>query len=628
MNVGPPPQTTLDLLVAQDQDRGSAFAILAPGRPPIPYAALRTGIEHAGATLARLGFARKNRVAVALPDGPDAGLALLAVMTWATCVPLDPHLDLAACRALFARLRIDTLLVADGDNSAVTAAAYAADLPVLRLSATTPGGADLFALRAESAMPCVEPIPPRPDDIALVALTSGTTLAPKVVPITHRALFCPRRPALIESYDRCLSISPLHTTSGIGFGMTVPLGAGASTVLTPGFDAERFFAWLEEFRPTYFSASPTVHAAIIDEILRRRPTLPDSLRFVRSSSNGMTAALQAQLEALLGVPVVQGYGSTETGLIAQDSPPPGRRRSGSVGIARGTEVRILSELGETLPHGAVGEILVRGPAVMRGYENDPEANRLAFRDGWFRTGDLGYFDADDYLFIVGRLKELINRGGLKIAPAEVDAVFLRHPAVRDAATVGVPHVSLGEDVITAVILRPGESITAQQLRDYARQQLAPSKVPSSVRLVNEIPRNASGKVQRDVLAESLQRGAQTEFVLPRDPQEELVAGIFAALFDLPRVGALDNFFDLGGDSLRAVQVLSRVLAQTGIEVAPEVLFEAPTVEEFARRLRALSESAPAPAGEAPAMIRRQHRPINPTPTAGAPAKRAKRRTSR
>jgi len=627
MNVDPPPQTTLDLLVAQDQSRGSALAILAPGRPPIPYAALRAGIEHCGDRLALLGIGRKSRIAVALPDGPDAGLAMLAVMTWATCVPVDPYLDLDACLALFARIRIDALLVAEADSSAVTAAAYAACLPLLRLSAATPGGADLFLLRAESATPCAKRIPPQPDDIALVAFSSGTTLAPKVVPITHRALLWPRKPPLIDAGDRCLCISPLHTTSGLGFGLTLPLGAGASTVLTPGFDAARFFDWLEEFRPTCFSASPTVHAAIIDEILRRRPTLPDSLRFVRSSSNGMTAAMQAQLESLLKVAVVQGYGSTETGLIAQDSPPPDRRRHGSVGIARSTEVRILSELGESVPHGAVGEILVRGPAVMRGYENDPEANRLAFREGWFRTGDLGYFDADGYLFIVGRIKELINRGGLKIAPAEVDAVFLRHPAVRDAATVGMPHASLGEDVVTAVILRQGELISAQRLRDFARQQLPPSKVPSSVRLVSEFPRNALGKVRRDVLAESLRRGAQTDFVWPRNPEEELVAGIFASLFDLPRVGALDNFFDLGGDSLRAVQVLSRVLAQTGIEVAPAVLFEAPTVEEFARRLRALSENAPAPAGEAPAMVRRKHRPIDTAMAAGAPAKRSKRRTS-
>ena len=364
----------LDLLVAQAGVRGSALAILAPDRLPISYAALLEDVRDCGEKLATLGIGRGCRIAVALPDGPDAGLAMLAAMTWATCVPLDPHLDFDACRMLFARARIGALLVAEGDASALPAAARAAGIPVMRLSPSASGG--VFSLRGESATPRVERAPPQPDDIALLALTSGTTSQPKIVPIAHRALLWPMRPPAIEPGDRCLSISPLHTTSGLGFGLTLPLKEGASTVLTPGFDAARFFEWLHEFRPTYFSASPTVHSAIIDEVLRRRPTLPDSLRFVRSSSTGMTAAMQERLESLLEVPVIQGYGSTETGLIAQDSPPPARRRTGSVGITRGSEIRIVGELGETLPDGMPGEILVRGPAVMRGYENDPEANRV------------------------------------------------------------------------------------------------------------------------------------------------------------------------------------------------------------------------------------------------------------
>jgi oxalate---CoA ligase len=609
MHGNAPPQTILGLLISQRDARGSAPAILAPGREAISYAELFAAIDRAGEVLAALGFGRGHRIATALADGPDAALAMLATMSWATCAPLDRHLDQDTSTALFARLGIDALIAAEGDDSPVTEAARAAHLPVLRLSAAAGAGADLFVASAESAPAPVARTPPRPDDVALVTHTSGTTAAPKVVPITHGALLWNGRPLAIDANDRCLCHAPLYTTSGLGNALVVPLKAGASTVLTPGFDAARFFEWLAAFKPTYLSASPTVHSAIIEEFRRRRPPMPTSLRFVRSSSNGMSAALQQTLESVLQVPVIQGYGSSEAGVMAEDSPLPALRRAGSVGTAVVAGLEIVGERDEKLAAGAVGEILVRGPSVMRAYENDDEANRLAFHEGWFRTGDLGYVDADGYLYITGRIKEMINRGGLKVAPAEVDAMFLRHPAVEDAATVGIAHQSLGEDVVTAVIRRPGASITAQQLRDHALQNIAPLKVPTSIVFVDEFPRNALGKVLRRELAASIREGLRAEFVPPRDAEEILIAGAFAELLLLPRVGALDNFFDLGGDSLRAVRVLARIGAQTGVEMEPRALFEAPTVEQFAQRLRAARGAQPSSAADAPRLTPRSRRAI-------------------
>jgi hypothetical protein len=273
-----------------------------------------------------------------------------------------------------------------------------------------------------------------------------------------------------------------------------------------------------------------------------------------------------------------------------------------------------------MPAGSVGEILVRGPAVMLGYENDPEANRLAFHEGWFRTGDLGHLDPDGYLYITGRIKEMINRGGLKVAPAEVDAAFLRHPAVQDAATVGIPHPSLGEDVAIAVILRPEATISARELRTWALAQLAPFKVPTSVVFVRDFPRNALGKVRRAVLAESLDGALRPTFVPPRNADEIFVAGIFAALLAQSGVGALDNFFELGGDSLRAAQVLARVAAETGVELVPAVLFESPTVEQFALRLRDAQGETRSPATDTPQLVRRVHRRIAAAAVPGAPAR--------
>jgi len=602
--------TILDLLVLRHEERGSATAILAPDREAISYAALRTGIERAGDRLAALGLGRGSRIAIALPDGLDTAVALLAATSWATCAPLNPRLDERASAALFDELRIDALIVEDGDERPVVAAARAAGLLVVRLAAAAGNGGDLLELRAESVWAPVQRIAPQPDDLALVIHTSGTTGRPRAVPVTHRALlWAPGRP-WIDSSDRALGFAPLYTGSAIGGRLVVPLAAGASTVIVPGFDAARFFEWLDAFRPTYYSASPTVHAAIIDEILLRRRALPTSLRFVRSSSSSMSVSLQERLEAVLRVPVIQGYGMAEAGIVTQDFPDRGRRRIGSVGTSRGLEIMILGERGAALPAGADGEILVRGPGVMRGYENDQVANRVAFHEGWFRTGDIGHLDADGYLFITGRIKEIINRGGLKVAPAEVDAMFQRHAAVRDAATVGIPHPSLGEDVVTAVILREGESITAPQLRDYALRNLAPFKVPSSVIFVSEFPRSALGKVQRRVLADSLRQRTRPDFVAPRDAEERLIADVFASLLGLSSVGALDNFFDLGGDSLRATRALSQMSARLGVEVEPVALFEAPTVEQLAQRLRRTRGGPSTQLREAPPLVRRAHRPIN------------------
>jgi aryl carrier-like protein len=255
----------------------------------------------------------------------------------------------------------------------------------------------------------------------------------------------------------------------------------------------------------------------------------------------------------------------------------------------GTELMILrddKELGD-----GIGEIVVRSPGVMRGYEDDPEANQLAFRDGWFRTGDLGWIDGDGYLFITGRVRELINRGGAKVSPLEVDLAFMQHPAVREAATFAVPHPSLGEDVVTAIVLHEPGSTSVSALRAYALQQLLPFKVPSSVVLVEEIPRNSMGKVSRDTLAHRLADELRADYVAPRNDEEALVASIFAELFDLPRVGAFDHYFRLGGDSLRAAQVLARVIDRCGVEIDMRVLFESPTVAEFADRLRVAAAEA-------------------------------------
>jgi acyl-CoA synthetase (AMP-forming)/AMP-acid ligase II len=584
---------------------GTRVALAAPDRPDWTYAKLERGLERAGAALAALGYGRDSRIASALPNDRVAAAMLLAGSTWAALAPLDPRLDATQARNLFEAMRIDALAIApNGADAPIALAARDAGLALLVVTPAADYEGDLFALSADRTRAPVAARAPASDDIALLATTSGTTGVPRVVAMSHAVLDAGGRRAALTAHDRVLALSPLFTSSGFGVAITVPISVGATSMIVPGYDEWSFFGLLASYRPTYYSASPTVHAAIADALERRGAKLPPSVRFVRSSSNGLTAELQARLEATLGVPVIQGYGSTEAGLIAQDDPPPGHRKPGTVGRPIG-EIRIVDDAGRELPVGSEGEIVVRGPAVVRGYENDEAATREAFRGGAFHTGDLGRLDDDGYLSITGRIKEMINRGGLKVAPGAVDAVLLSHADVQEAATVGVPHRSLGEDVVAAVILKPGATADGEAVRRHARENLAPHQAPSHVVIVDALPRGALGKVRRAELAAMLEDLLRGPYVAPRDDDERVVAEAFASVLSLPGVGALDHFFDLGGDSLSGAQVLARIASRSGVALNAAALFDAPTVERLARAIDGARKRA---ASAEPPLVRRERRP--------------------
>ena len=586
--------TILDVLAAHQARRGPAPAILAPGRDPLSYAALYHEIERIGTILATMGLGRHSRIALSLADCPEGVVAMLATMIWATAAPLGTGLDVDTYADLLAQLRIDAVMVQGGERSPVARAASARRVPVVQVSSQPGDAAGVVGLSCAAVRAPAVRVPPKPDDVTVLMQTSGTTGRPKIVPVTHAQLLWNARQQPIDERDRSLAVGSLFNSAGRASGLLVPLAAGASTVIVGAYDGVRFVDWLDQFKPTFLSANPTVLAAMLDALAQREPAAPRSLRFVRSGSNALPAAIQQRLESALGVPVIQGYGMTETGYIAQNPLPPRQRRAGSVGFAMGAEVMILRDDKEASLGEAIGEILVRGPSVMGGYEDDAEANQLAFRDGWFRTGDLGWIDGDGYLFITGRVRELINRGGVKVSPSEVDLAFMQHPAVREAATFAVSHPSLGEDVVTAIVLHEPGSTSVQALRAYALQHLLPFKVPSSVVLVDEIPRNALGKVSRGSLRDRFADDLRADYVAPRNAEETLVAAIFAELFDLPRVGAFDHYFRLGGDSLQAEQVLARVVDLCGVEIEMSMLFESPTVAEFADRLRAVARDVAKP----------------------------------
>jgi acyl-CoA synthetase (AMP-forming)/AMP-acid ligase II/aryl carrier-like protein len=438
--------------------------------------------------------------------------------------------------------------------------------------------------------------------VALVLHTSGTTSRPKLVPLTQANLCASahhiRATLALSATDRCLNLMPLFHIHGLIAAVLSTLAAGGSVICTPGFYAPEFFGWLKEFRPTWYTAVPTMHQAILARAASNREIIAECrLRFIRSSSSALPPVVMAELEAVFGAPVIEAYGMTEASHQMASNPlPPRARKPGSVGVAAGPAVAIMDEAGRLLEPGARGEIVIQGANVTGAYENNPEANARAFTDGWFRTGDEGYLDAEGYLFITGRIKELINRGGEKISPREIDEALTCHPAVALAVAFAVPDARLGEEVAAAVVLREGAAATERELREFAATRLADFKVPRRVLIVAEIPKGPTGKLQRIGLAEKLgvpaleheaeERATKemdhfSPFVAPRTPTEEKLAQMWSQVLGLAEVGIHDNFFQLGGDSVLATQLASRVRDTLQVEVSLISLFETPTIADQA-----------------------------------------------
>lgn len=369
--------------------------------------------------------------------------------------------------------------------------------------------AGAFTLHGDAAAGTCEAGFAGQDDIALVLHTSGTTSRPKIVPlsqtnVTASAYHIGHTLALREE-DVCLNIMPLFHIHGLIAATLSTIAAGASVVCTPGFNALKFFSWMEEARPTWYTAVPTMHQAILARADRNVEIIKNGrLRLIRSSSSSLPPQVMEALEATFKVPVVEAYGMTEASHQMASNPlPPKSRFAGSVGLAAGPDVAIMDDAGTLLPAGSLGEVVIRGRNVTKGYESNPEANAKAFSNGWFRTGDQGVIDADGYLRLTGRLKELINRGGEKISPLEVDTVIMDHPAVAQVVTFAMPHDMLGEEIAAAVVLREGAACDERELRTFVGSRVADFKVPRKILFLTEIPKGATGKLQRIGLAEKL-----------------------------------------------------------------------------------------------------------------------------
>jgi len=576
-------ETSIHALVLWGATRyPEAPAIIALDRPSLTYARLYRQIASIATWLNAAGIGRQDRIAIVLPNGTDMATACLGVSSCAIAAPLNPGYRDKEFDFYLSELSAKGLIVQRGSNSDAVDAARSRGIPVIQLSPVMDAEAGIFTLNGDALTRDDDANFAEADDIALVLPTSGTTSRPKMVPLTHTNLCASaknvaRSLALTEA-DRCLNIMPQFHIHGLVAATLASLWAGGSVVCTSGFDGPRFFEWMDEFRPSWYTAVPTMH----QEILRCAPHAAEiiashRMRFIRSSSAALSPQLMMELESVFQTPVIEAYGMTEAAHQMASNPlPPRTRKPGSVGLPTGCEVGVMDENGIFLEAGKIGEVVIRGPNVTKGYDNNPTVNAAAFTKGWFRTGDQGAFDEEGYLSLTGRLKEIINSGGEKIAPREIDEVLLKHSDVRQAVAFPLPHPTLGQSIAVAVTRRDGKNLSEVELLEFARGHLPAFKVPTRILILTEIPKGPTGKIQRSALAEQLRQELVVAYAAPEAGMEQLSGTLFEEVLKRDHVGRNDNFFALGGDSIRAMQVVSRLIKALGVDIPPTTLFRRPT----------------------------------------------------
>ncbi|MGA0280280.1 MAG: acyl--CoA ligase [Paracoccaceae bacterium] len=498
--------TLTSMLAAHAED---APAIGASEKSWLTYGALRSLSQEVRTSLRANGIGAKDRVAIVLPNGAAMASAFITVAQAATTAPLNPNYREDEFAFYLEDLTAKAIVLEAGYSGAAEAAARRQGLAILRLQQDSTV-AGKFSLTGEGAGDEGDDNVPDQDDIALILHTSGTTSRPKIVPLLQSNVTASARNIAVSlnltSSDRCLNVMPLFHIHGLIAAVASSLSVGASIWCTSGFNAMTFFASMAEAKPTWYTAVPTMHQAILSRAGRNEDTIKaNPLRFLRSSSASLPAQVMEALRETFNAPVVEAYGMTEA-THQMCCNPLERQKPGSVGVAAGPEVRIAHETENHLIEG-IGEVVISGPNVTPGYESNPDANAKNFFEAngkrWFRTGDQGSFDKDGFLELTGRLKEIINRGGEKISPLEVDGVLMDFPAIAQVVTFALPHPKLGEEVAAAVVLREGQTATERDIRDFAATRMADFKVPRKVVILDEIPKGATGKMQRIGMAEKL-----------------------------------------------------------------------------------------------------------------------------
>jgi acyl-CoA synthetase (AMP-forming)/AMP-acid ligase II/thioesterase domain-containing protein/acyl carrier protein len=542
-------------------------------------------------TLNAMGFCRNDRIAVILPGGPETGVASLAVMAGFTSVPLNPEYKEQEFAVYFSKMKIRAILVKKDSKTAARAVAASRSLPIIELI-PSPDKAGIFTLSNVPSREMREAVFAVPSDVALLMQTSGTTALPKIVPNSQQQL-CMSAKLLCTAFslnatERSLHIVPFYHAMGILGTFLSPLLAGGTVICPDNFVASDFLPLLKKYRLTHYSAGPALHQGILREIKKARPEeLKDhTLRFIRSTSASLPAIIHQELESVLGVPVIESYGMSEAGLLTVNLP----QKRGSVGISVVDSLAVIDENGNRQKPCEQGEIVIQGESVFSGYENAPAETRTEFIDGWFKTGDIGYLDDEGYLYLTGRKSELINKGGEKISPAEIDNALMTHPSVKSAMTFRVNNAVLGEDIAAMVVLENPDT-SEEELRTYLIDRLIQFKVPKRIYFVDEIPRGSTGKPLRYVGTERYTQGTFEH----RRPQgraddtvspeltvyQEKLLQIWKDILDTTSLSLDDDFFRCGGNSLAAIELLIKIQRAFNLTIPPDTIYRYPTIRQQA-----------------------------------------------
>jgi len=584
------PYTIKDLIFNGNQNPDHP-AIETPGYQPLTYRDLRKQVLLVMKTLNSMGFGRNDRIAVIMPGGPVTAVLGIAVMAGFTHTPLNPQYQEPEFLAIFPRLKVKAIIVQKNNKTAARSAALSCNIPIIEIT-PLPDQAGIFEMGMSISDDGKEVLFAQAEDTAIVMQTSGTTSLPKIVPLTQKqvckSVIILRSHINISSQDKSLHIVPHFHLLGVIGTLLVPLLGGGTVICTKDFIPSDFLTFLRNYQPTFYIAGPAHHQAILHELKKVPPSelKNNSLKYIRSISAPLPAYVRHDLETLLGAPTIESYAMTESPNITLNL----SRKEGSVGIPIIESLIIMDEEGTRLGTFESGEVAIRGEVVFSGYEDAPDENASAFLNGWFRTGDMGYVDDEGYLYLTGRKKELINKGGEKISPAEIDQVLMTHPAVKQAMSFRVNDPVLGED-IAAMIVVENQNTGEEELRRFLLERLIPFKVPRRIYFVDEIPKGPTGKLLRYVGTERYNTNACEEaqtFRLTKKTispdlslNQERLMQIWKGILDIESLSPDDDFFRCGGNSLAAIELLIKIQRAFQLNIPPDTIYMYPTIRQQA-----------------------------------------------
>ena len=485
-----------------NQQNDNLIFLTSEKNEKLSYGEFKIFNEKISRQLAATNIINSDRAAIVLPNGPLMASSFLSISSYMSAAPLNPSYKQEEFEFYLEDLKPKFLLVEPNSKSLAVIAAKNLNIPVfeMKISDNQPLGTfELFDKETDYKNP-------NDYDEALVLHTSGTTSRPKIVPLSNLNIFTSAvnisKSLKLTADDHCLNIMPLFHIHGLIAVLSASAKVGASVCASNGFNALKFLDLAETQNISWYSGVPTMHQAILLRAQKNSDKAKKlNLRFIRSSSASLPPAIFEQLNDIFQTPVIEAYGMTEaTHQMASNPLPPAIQKPGLVGMPAGPEICIMNDKNEKLPQGEIGEICIKGDNVTNGYENNPEANKQSFVNDWFRTGDEGFFDEDGYLKISGRLKEIINKGGEKISPLEVDNILMDFPPIDQALCFGYKDKMLGEDIAVAIKLKENKSCTEDDIKSYANEKLAKFKIPKKIFIVEDIPKGATGKLQRIGLA--------------------------------------------------------------------------------------------------------------------------------